>query len=78
MKVTEDNLAEHRRTHDKSNSWWQHDARGIPLCRVCDDCIDVALQRYKPAVLGIGSGRYEDAVEEQIEPEEGIGWDDGE
>jgi len=67
-KVDREQLSIHRHSHDKSNSWWMNDARGIPLCRVCDDCIDAACSMYAPEVLGI-SGRYEDVVDEQIEPE---------
>lgn len=65
-QVTRENLQEHRMEHTKANSWWEHDVRGIPLCRVCDECEKVALKQYKPEVLGHG-GKYEDAVEEQIE-----------
>ena len=32
-------------------SWWEHDARGIPLARVCDDCKDNKLKVYRPEVL---------------------------
>lgn len=32
-------------------SWWEHDARGIPLARVCDKCRDEKLSRYRPEVL---------------------------
>jgi hypothetical protein len=32
-------------------SWWEHDARGIPLCRVCEDCREKKLSRYRPEVL---------------------------
>lgn len=73
-KVTRDNLDAHRETHNKSNSWWEHDAKGIPLCRVCDECEKVALERYRPEVLGV-SGRYDDVVEEPIEPDYGYGED---
>ena len=66
MKVTRENLNQHKTTHNKENSWWMNDARGIPLSRVCDDCIAVVKTQYKPEVLGEG-GRYEDAIEEQIE-----------
>jgi len=67
--ITRENLHEHRGTHDKSNSWWMGDAKGIPLCRVCEDCIEVAESMYRPEVLGV-SGRYEDVIEENIEPDE--------
>ena len=65
--VTRENLGEHRDSHTKNNSWWLSDVRGIPLTRVCEDCIDAAKSTYKPEVLGEGEGRYEDAVEDQIE-----------
>lgn len=32
-------------------SWWENDARGIPLARVCDDCRERKLARYRPDVL---------------------------
>lgn len=33
------------------NSWWESDARGIPLARVCVECRDAKLSKYKPSVL---------------------------
>jgi hypothetical protein len=70
-KMTPEAYREHARTHDKQNSWWMNDARGIPCTRVCDTpgCRETAESKYKPEVLGKG-GRYEDAVEEPIEPDE--------
>ena len=35
--------------HD--GSWWEHDARGIPLARVCDKCREEKLSRFRPDVL---------------------------
>lgn len=32
-------------------SQWQHDARGIPLCRTCEDCHEAKMARYRPDVL---------------------------
>lgn len=32
-------------------SRWQDDARGIPLCRTCDDCHDEQMAHYRPDVL---------------------------
>lgn len=32
-------------------SWWEHDARGIPLCRVCSSCRAAKLAKYRPDVL---------------------------
>lgn len=63
-----DTLRHHIQTHTKYNSYWEHDARGIPLCRVCNRCRRDQLAKYNPEVLGL-CGRYEDAVEEPIEPE---------
>ena len=51
--------------HNKyDGSWWESDARGIPLARVCDKCIKVKLARYRPEVLK-DSGY---AADENIEP----------
>lgn len=33
------------------NSWWENDARGIPLTRVCEDCKKEKLVKFKPEVL---------------------------
>lgn len=64
--MTDQELREHRQTHDKSNSWWMCDTKGIELCRVCDDCEQAAIDLYPPEVTGV-SGCYEDVVEETIE-----------
>ena len=32
-------------------SYWQHDARGIPLCRTCDKCHKEKMAGYRPEVL---------------------------
>ena len=26
--------------HVGEYTWWESDARGIPLCKVCDECVD--------------------------------------
>jgi len=38
-------------------SWWENDARGIPLARVCDKCRKRKLAGYRPEVLT--DSRYE-------------------
>lgn len=54
--------------HSKyDGSWWAHDAQGLPLCRVCSDCIDEKLSKYKPKVL---TGYTQADVDEPIEPED--------
>ena len=32
-------------------SWWQKDARGIHLCRVCESCRREKMARYRSDVL---------------------------
>jgi hypothetical protein len=48
-------------------SWWEHDGRGIPLCRVCDYCRAEKLSRYRPEILGFYN---ELDVDEPIEGED--------
>lgn len=77
--MTREELQAHKATHDKFNSWWLKDAKGIPLSRVCDECIDEVRKGYSPEVLG-EYGEYEDVVEDTIEPEDGSlseDWDYG-
>lgn len=52
--------------HTKQNSWWENDARGIPIARVCNKCKDEVLSRYRPEVLT--DPNY--VANEPIEPEE--------
>lgn len=55
------------RYHSKfDGSWWEHDARGIPLKRVCDDCREEKLSEFRPEVLT--DPRYE--ADEPIQPED--------
>lgn len=44
-------------------SWWEHDAQGIPLCRVCARCKREKLAAYRPEIL---SGYDELDVDEPI------------
>ena len=30
---------------------WMHDARGIPVSRVCDKCRDEKMSRYRPDIF---------------------------
>lgn len=62
--------------HTKTDgSWWEHDARGIPLCRVCAKCEAEKLARYRPEIL---SGYSQGDVGEQIEPDDGGFYMEGE
>lgn len=47
-------------------TWWEYDAQGIPLCRVCDICREQKLARYRPEIL---TGYDQNDVDEPIEPE---------
>lgn len=49
-----------------SLGWWESDAQGIPLCKVCDDCREEKLRRYRPEIL---SGYDQSDVDEPIEEE---------
>ena len=51
--------------HEGEHSWWEHDARGIPLCKVCDRCEEAKLSMYRPDVLY--NPKYQ--ADEQIEEE---------
>ena len=47
-------------------SWWEYDARGIPLCRVCDACRAEKLGRYRPEILtGYDQGDVDEPIEEE-------------
>lgn len=50
-----------------AHSWWENDARGIPLCRVCDRCRQDKLSGYRSVIL---TGYDERDVDERIEPED--------
>lgn len=53
--------------HTKTDgSWWEYDAQGIPLARVCDHCRDAKLARYRPEIL---SGYTQADVDEPIDEE---------
>jgi hypothetical protein len=51
--------------HEGEDSWWEYDARGIPLCKVCDRCEETKLSMYRPEVLT--NSNY--TADEPIEPE---------
>lgn len=51
----------------EGGGWWEYDAQGIELCKVCAACVDVALAGYRPEIL---TGYDQSDVDEPIEPEE--------
>jgi hypothetical protein len=64
-ETTRDRMERH--PHEPlDGSWWEHDAQGIPLCRVCEECRDAKLSRYRPEIL---TGYDQSDVNEPIEPE---------
>lgn len=70
--MTDSNLRYHR--CDPYEAWWEYDARGIPLCKVCDTCREAKLSIYRPEVLT--NSNYE--CDEEIDEEPGIGGYDDE
>lgn len=67
MNDTERNRLERHDCIESGNPWWrEYDAQRIYLCRVCDDCVDAKLARYRPEIL---SGYNQDDVNEPIESE---------
>jgi len=48
-------------------AYWVHDARNIPLVKVCDQCRDEKLSHYRPEVLS--DPNYE--CDEDVEPDGG-------
>lgn len=47
-------------------TWWEYDAQGIALCRVCRVCKKDKLSKYRPEIL---SGYTQADVDEPIEPD---------
>ena len=45
------------------NSWWESDARGIPIARVCVECKSDRLKKYKPSVLKNSNYQTDEPVE---------------
>jgi hypothetical protein len=44
-------------------SSWQHDARGIPLCRTCRKCHAEKMRGYRPDVLNNPSYEADEPIE---------------
>ena len=65
MPNNREQLENHRHTKN-DGSWWERDAQGIELCRVCTECRSAKLARYRPEIL---TGYNQNDVTEPIEPE---------
>ncbi len=46
-------------------SYWEYDARDIPLCRVCDKCRDQKLSKYRPDVLTDSDYWHDEPLDEE-------------
>jgi hypothetical protein len=47
----------------EKNSWWENDARGIPLARVCVECREKKLNKFRPEVLTNSNYHADEPVE---------------
>jgi hypothetical protein len=68
-KATREEIENGQHWCDRSDSWPEYDAQGIYLCRVCPECSETKLARYRPEIL---TGYGQSDVDEPIEPEEGV------
>lgn len=50
----------------EEGGWWEYDAQGIELCKVCDRCEKEKLSHYRPEIL---RGYNQLDVDEPIEDE---------
>ena len=51
--------------HTKGDgSWWEYDARGIELARVCDGCKKHKLAGYRPEVLNDPGYEADEPIDE--------------
>ena len=53
-------------SHRGQYAWWEYDARGIEIAKVCDKCVKHKLAGYRPEVLT----DYNYECDEPIEAEE--------
>ena len=65
QELSREELKHHPHTKD-DGSWWEYDAQGLPLCRVCDECRKAKLSRYRSEIL---TGYNQSDVDEPIDPE---------
>jgi peptide methionine sulfoxide reductase MsrB len=63
-----DNIMQDHDCAAAGKTWWrEYDAQGIYLCRVCEECVEAKLARYRPEIL---SGYTQADVDEPIEADE--------
>jgi hypothetical protein len=52
--------------HNKTDgSWWENDARGIPLARVCQKCKKAKLSKFRPEVLTDGNYHADEPIDSE-------------
>jgi hypothetical protein len=49
--------------HDKTNSWWLFDSKGIEVCRVCEECYDATIKQYNPSIFD-GYDNIDETIED--------------
>ena len=52
--------------HENEVSWWEYDARGIELCKVCDKCYTDKMAQYRPEVLTNSNYDIDETIEEEL------------
>ncbi len=50
--------------HTRDESWWEYDARGIPLARVCSKCKRERLSGYRREVLTNSNYSHDEPISE--------------
>lgn len=64
-QITKAEYAEGGHVHE-SYSWWEYDAQGIELAKVCEVCVKAALAGYRPEILtGYDQSDVSEPIEEQ-------------
>lgn len=63
-RMTDKQLAMHEHI---GSTWWEYDAQGIPLVKVCSVCKASLLAKYRPEIL---TGYSQADVDELIEPDD--------
>ena len=51
--------------HSREDSWEEFDARGIYLCRVCDNCRAEKLAGFRPEVLSDSNYEHDEPISEE-------------
>ena len=77
--MTTKTISETCQRHTKGDgSWWEYDARGIVLCRVCCECADAKLAKYRPEVLTDSNYEADEDIEGDDPAVNAMGLTDGE